>query len=502
MARTPSIILSLAVAAIVLPTTEAQAAAPARLQAETLTLGGSASAVQAKGAQGRRAARLRDRASLKLTIPATTTALAVRWRRAQCADPVKVRLTGAATSPAATRGWATNRLALGASAEAAPTRQVALAITGARHRACAADIDWIEPIGPAGGHASPAPAPKVKSGAAQHPAPAQAQAAPPAAATTAASTGSTLTPLLSVPAATTAPGGWFSPSSFWREPLAANTPLDVRSANYVQTLTTQALFGAWSPWIETTKFSTPVYRVGPTQPMVKVTLDTSWSLLAGQFAAVPIPVGAVPATGSDHHLVIYQASTDTMWEFYRAELKADGWHARWGGRMQQFSTNPGYFADAERSHGATATGLPLLGGLMTIEELRAQKIDHALAMAIPTASPAVVWPAQRGDGTSTEPDAIPSGTRFRIDPALNVDALAVSAVTKAMVRAAQKYGVVVRDTTGSSVNFYAESPVGSEAGAYTRPTGVFGKQWADQIMRSFPWDRLQAIAPPATTPVP
>src|SRR5207253_7504664 len=118
---------------------------------------------------------------------------------------------------------------------------------------------------------------------------------------------------------------------------------------------------------------------------------------------------------------IYQPATDTMWEFWAMYQAADGWHAAWGGRMDHVSENPGYF---DGSYGATATGLPLLGGLIRPDEMAAGQIDHALALAIPQAKRGtVVWPAQRGDGVATGPNAIPEGTRFRIDPSVDIDAL-------------------------------------------------------------------------------
>ena len=63
--------------------------------------------------------------------------------------------------------------------------------------------------------------------------------------------------------------------------------------------------------------------------------------------------------------------------------------------MRRRVREPGYFSSdawpgAEPWWGATATGLPLLGGLITIDELERGRIDHALAMAIPDAR-AGVW---------------------------------------------------------------------------------------------------------------
>ena len=67
--------------------------------------------------------------------------------------------------------------------------------------------------------------------------------------------------------------------------------------------------------------------------------------------------------------------------------------------------------------------------------------------------------------------------------------------------AAQRYGLIVRDTAGNVV-IYGENPYPTGANPYPQ---LFGGLTPDQIMRAFPWDRLQAISPdakPAATPPP
>ncbi len=87
-----------------------------------------------------------------------------------------------------------------------------------------------------------------------------------------------------------------------------------------------------------------------------------------------------------------------MWEFWKAAKRADGWHAAWGGTMTNVSTNPGFFTNPS-NWGSTATSLPMLGGLIRLDELAAGRIDHVLAMAIPESLKGTFsWPAQRSDG--------------------------------------------------------------------------------------------------------
>lgn len=249
----------------------------------------------------------------------------------------------------------------------------------------------------------------------------------------------------------------------------------------------------------TTTWSVPVYEVGASQPTVRVTLEGPNQYLQEAWRAVPLPPDARPSAGSDGHLVVYQPSTETMWEFWRLQLGSSGWHAGYGGRIVDVGSSPGYYVSrvgkdgsvVEQSWwGATATGLPLAAGLVTLDDVRCGEIDHALAIALPAIRKGVIaWPAQRGDGSDLDPNAIPEGARLRLDPRLDLSKLSMPPITRMLARAAQHYGLIVRDGSGS-VSLYGEDP-----GPYgTNPwPGLLGglKPW--QFMPKFPWSHLQAM---------
>jgi len=89
--------------------------------------------------------------------------------------------------------------------------------------------------------------------------------------------------------------------------------------------------------INTTSWSVPVYTVPAEQPTVTVTLEDASKSPALQSAwdAVPLPADAQPAEGSDKHLVVWQPSTDRLWEFWHLEQTLAGWRAAWGGAMEK-----------------------------------------------------------------------------------------------------------------------------------------------------------------------
>src|SRR4051794_35685062 len=165
----------------------------------------------------------------------------------------------------------------------------------------------------------------------------------------------------------------FAQDSVWTAPLARDAPVVPDSAAMVGELERQTLSGG--TWIDTTEWSTPVYTVPRDQPRVRVYFDDTDPTLAADFADVPLPADARPASGSDGHLSLRQPGTDSLWEFWGLTRSVGAWHARWGGKLSHVSSNPGYF---DYPYGATASGLPLIGGLIGIGELTAGRIDHAL----------------------------------------------------------------------------------------------------------------------------
>ena len=298
----------------------------------------------------------------------------------------------------------------------------------------------------------------------------------------------------------------FAPTSVWNAPLADNAPLDPANGVLVKTLrdtVAQNISAGWGPWVSTSETS-PLYVASPTQATVRVQLDPgSWKVgLQQTFEAVPIPANAKPASGPDAHMTVWQPSTDRLWEFFQMRKLSDGWHASFGGAMAHQSQSPGYFDTnswpglSQTWWGATATSLPVIAGTMMMSELKAGVIPHALAINVPYAKPKTYsLPAQRTDGASTDPNAIPEGARFRLDPKLDVDALNVPPMTKAMAKAAQRYGMIVRDQTAHAISFFAENPSQTQSvtNPYTGAGGFFGGPDPARVMQSFPWDRLQLV---------
>jgi hypothetical protein len=299
------------------------------------------------------------------------------------------------------------------------------------------------------------------------------------------------------------PFRFFSTTSFWNEPVAAGTRVDPNSSAIVaefDDVVQEEVAAHTGPWINTSEWSVPIYTVPPTQETVPVVLHehSPEPSLSQAWSAVPIPSSAKPAAGGDKTLVVWQPSTDKLWEFHHLLRKGGVWYAQWGGAMEDVSANAGVFgtdswSGAEPWWGASASSLSLVGGLITLEDLAAGNINHALDIAVPNVlENAYASPAQRTDGKSSSRFALPEGAHLRLKPGLNLATLHLSPLTLMLARAAQRYGIFVSDYS-SIVEFNAQDPTPTGANPYAGKSGYFEGISSSKLLASFPWNDLEVL---------
>jgi hypothetical protein len=124
-------------------------------------------------------------------------------------------------------------------------------------------------------------------------------------------------------------GAPFVSSGVWAEPLLSSAPIDPDSSRLIDTLTARIQnekeAGIGPRLGADTR--TPLYRVAADQARIPVFLDTGpWGArLAEELAAgVPVPAEAQPVAGTDRSMAVWQASTDTYWEFFRMQQALHG----------------------------------------------------------------------------------------------------------------------------------------------------------------------------------
>jgi len=300
-----------------------------------------------------------------------------------------------------------------------------------------------------------------------------------------------------------APFRFFSPSSFWNTPVAADAALD--PASPAITAAFEAVTGherqiGTGPWINTTDYGVPLYTVPADQPTVPVQLTSPFSAPALQsaWAEVPIPPDARPSAGTDRTLVLWQPSSDRIWEFWRLAKSDEDWSAAWGGAIQGVSSNQGVYGPeawpgAKSWSGSSASSLSIAGGLITLEDLQHGRIDHALALAVPNVrADFYASPAQRSDGTSSSPLSLPEGAHLQLDPSLDLSTLHLPRLTLMIADAAQRYGIYVRDRARVT-HFFAQDPTPTGANPYAGASGYFEGRSPAQLLAQFPWDRLRLL---------
>ncbi len=289
-----------------------------------------------------------------------------------------------------------------------------------------------------------------------------------------------------------------APDSFFTTPVA-DAPVAENSAAVSSWLTSQvssryggiAAFSAYHfniafyPVPAGVRRVTVDYSCGPTPP-------PSLYDGPGYFLDVPVPDTAVTSQGTDGAMTIYDAKTDQMWNFWQMKYSATTkrWSACWGGRIDQVSKNQGVFPSG---FGASASGIAVTPGIVSLEDVKRGRIDHALVLSVPgPAAGRFSWPANRTDGTSSDPAAVMEGQRLRLDPSLDLDTLNLTPVGRLVAEAAQKYGFVVTDNGGSvAVSTEAGDHEAVLTGANPWDTYVARRDW--EVMKNFPWSKVQAL---------
>ena len=291
----------------------------------------------------------------------------------------------------------------------------------------------------------------------------------------------------------------FAPTSWRNKPLAPDAQLAPNSAAVAADLHRQVT--TYGTYVNTGRFSVPVYTVPPNQKPVKVIAPAHKPELQRQLNDVALPANARPADGTDRSLAVWQPSADRYWDFHVLQKNVLGeWTTEHGGHMPSASLNPGHWIDPPGTqYGGSATSIPFLAGVQRIAELQRGVIEHAISIALPELKPGHVWPAQRDDGWKAD-GVIQEGTRFRLPANLDPDAYTLTPYARMVFKAMQRYGAVVTDGNRAidpkakpAGLFYGEDPKPYGTDPYSG--GIFGQSGAYELFPNFPWHLVQVVDP-------
>ncbi len=301
----------------------------------------------------------------------------------------------------------------------------------------------------------------------------------------------------------TAPVVWrpFSSTSAWNTPISSNPAIDPGSATFIADLATLTGQGQQALSVNIQGYSIPVYYVDSTVPFVNVMAGlggTGFRTGAPNEGDVPgsgtapIPAGATPAAGTDRHLCVVDTAAETSWDLYNANDGSGSWTASLAASMDLTSDGvrpPTNDSPWWAGQGARACGFPLIAGLITVDEVKAGKIDHALVLAYPhIRSRYYTPPASSAQGTTSEAiqtRGVECGGQIQLDPTLDLSTLGLSSTGLMIARALQIYGAFVGDYSGA-ISLYADES--ATAQAYWS-SGVLGNGEVNKI----PLTRLRVL---------
>ncbi len=155
------------------------------------------------------------------------------------------------------------------------------------------------------------------------------------------------------------------------------------------------------------------------------------------------------ASDGDRHAIIVDKSRCRLYEIYDTR-KTDGrWRAGSGAvwSLKRHKLRPDGWTSAD------AAGLPILPGLLRWNEVKTDRIDHAIRFTTDETSNYHLWPARHHAGSTDDPNYPPMGARFRLNA--SYDASGLSPYAQRVVAAMKKYGLVLADN-GSPWFFQGE----------------------------------------------
>ena len=308
------------------------------------------------------------------------------------------------------------------------------------------------------------------------------------------------------------PFRFFAASSFWNTPLSPSAPLDPESGRLIGALdaevaSEQALKSG--PWINTTSYSVPIYTVSvrAANGGGDGSLGRAPAALRGLGARFRYRRTLMPASGSDPQLVIWQPSTDRLWEFWRLAARRQRLAGILGRRDAPRLRRLGRLWP----RGLARSAVKLGGlGLLALDRRRADHARRSAVAARSTTRLSIALPEIRAGRLCLTGQAdrrhqlrarwhCPEGAHLRLDPTLNLATLHLPRLTRMIAEAAQRYGIFVRDRT-ANIAFYAQDPITARGRSLHRTGRLFRRQVPHPAARQLPLEPPSAAEDGAARP--
>lgn len=272
-------------------------------------------------------------------------------------------------------------------------------------------------------------------------------------------------------AATEAPAGWrpFSADSPWNTKIRADAKIDHNSDVLLSGLSNgNPLYINMDEWTVTVRYFdsalAPKRSVRPIFP-------NRYGPGVEPKQRVPLPDDAVTPDApqaQEFYISLVDLKLNKSWDYRQLARNERGeWSAGFGAEVDLAGTGvaPPWMVAArpDASAGPRPSGIPLMAGLIRAEEIKAGKIDHALAFAYNVPRGGIfVSPASTAlDSKPGQEDnvfGLPMGARIQLDPQYDIENTLLSPGAKVVARALQEYGMILVDYAGATTLFAEKSP--------------------------------------------
>jgi hypothetical protein len=219
----------------------------------------------------------------------------------------------------------------------------------------------------------------------------------------------------------------------WNRDVSGD-PVDPRSDAYI------ASIGA-SRFLHPDFGSDPSYGIPWTtvpgsQPRVPMSFDYADESDPGPY---PFPRDAPIEAGGDRHVLVLDRDACRLYETFDSRYVGPGWRCGSGAVFDLGSS-------ALRPDGwtsADAAGLPILPGLVRLEEVRSGAIRHALRFTTRRTQRAYVHPATHFASSDSDPDLPPMGLRVRLKASYDVTRF--HGASRVVLETLRRYGMFLAD---------------------------------------------------------
>ena len=151
----------------------------------------------------------------------------------------------------------------------------------------------------------------------------------------------------------------------------------------------------------------------------------------------PLPDNPQREYGSDHHILLVDTDSCTLYEIYDASFNGGKWS---GGSGAIWDLNSNTLRPADWTS-ADAAGLPILPGLVRYDEIVTGEINHALRFTAEETA-GYIWPARHLTSPSQE-GIPPMGARFRLK--YDYDISSFPRELQIILQAMKTYGIILAD---------------------------------------------------------